>query len=119
MKSIFVFASLLFCSVASAATSGSISAYYGNEFGSQKETANLGLSLGMPLMFGFGLWSWTGFGVNLENEKWTSHTQGLDFSIRNLTISGVYKASKATDLLMKPSVPVQQELGMRIKVKLW
>lgn len=120
MRAIFVIIASLFCSCgAYAATSASLGGYYGYVPTKNNGTFNLGFSFSVPIIKGVGWWTWNGIGSTAKDEEWVSHVQGLDWSYHNFTTTLQYKISKDPNLLTETKPPFEQEIGVKVKVKLW
>ena len=75
-----------------------------------------GLTISAPVINGIGWWSWTGLGENAKNERWVSHSQGIDFSFKSITTGISYKVSKDRNV---PNSPFENDVSLNVKIKLW
>jgi hypothetical protein len=116
---IFVLVSLFFSCGAYADTTASLGGYYGYVPNKKNGTFNLGFSFAVPIIKGVGWWTWNGLGSTAKDEEWVSHVQGLDFSYHNVTTTLQYKISKDPNVFTDSKIKFEQEVGVKVKVKLW
>lgn len=106
------------CSAAFASgTSMSLGGYYGYVPLKDNGTFNLGFSFYAPIVKSIGWWTWNGFGSTSKDEDWVSHVQGFDWSYQSLTTTLQYKISNNPNEI--DNAPFEQEIGVKVKVKLW
>lgn len=120
-SSLCVFVFLMFgCGTAYAfETHASILGGTGYNYFEKNSYVKGGIVLSAPIKYGFGWWSYTGVGNTAKDETWACHQQGLDWSYQRVTSSFTYKVSKDPNHFMDSDYPLQHEVGVGVKVKLW